>query len=151
MGNLVEDAATNAEWIAEALNGSGYAADFSPLSLTEIDRFFDEHSKGGKPKRRGLLSNETGPRLFAVGAYVGEVVRRSIGGEWRPDDNDPEDEIGLTLVLPDNSEMWPVQRVLKRFRNGAEDSIAAYGAALGLDVPVFGPARTRRSQFGLGG
>lgn len=53
--------------------------------------------------------------MFAVGSYVGEVIRRHYGGEWRGNDEDPEGEINLGLVLPGGAIIWPVQRVLKRF------------------------------------
>lgn len=137
MAGIVEDAATSAEWIASALNSSGYAADFSARSLVEVDRFFDEHVKNGVPKKGGLLAADRGKRLFAAGAYVGEVLRRSLGGEWQPDASDPDGEMGLSLVLANSTTVWPVERVMKRFTNGRQDSIAAYGAGLGLDVPVF--------------
>ncbi|MDX1507900.1 MAG: hypothetical protein R3358_06450, partial [Woeseiaceae bacterium] len=96
-------------------------------------RFFDEHTRQGEPVAGGLLSEDLGSRLFAIGAYVGEVIRRSKGGEWRGNDSDPQAEINVELVVADST-CWPVQRVMKRFKNGAEDEIAAYGAGLGLDV-----------------
>lgn len=129
---IVEDIRISAEWIAQALTLSGYKADFSPASLKEIDRFFDEHSLDGAAKPGGLLSEQLGQRLFALGAYVGEVLRRSLGGEWFGDDSDPEAEVNVQLNLPDGSKVWPIQKVMKRFKNGKEDSIVAYGAVLGL-------------------
>jgi hypothetical protein len=57
---IVRDVAAAAEWMAKALNSSGYRADFSITSLKELDRFFDEHSSDGKPKPGGLLSEATG-------------------------------------------------------------------------------------------
>jgi hypothetical protein len=134
VASLREDLDGAASWIAEALRSSGYLADFSPVSLWSIDRFFDEHSKRGKPRRGGLLSNDLGSRVFALGAYTGEVIRRQLGGEWRCDEDDPRGEINVELALPDGGTIWPIQRVMKRLSNGAEDGIAAYGAALGLDV-----------------
>ena len=67
-----------------------------------------------------------------MGCYVGEVVRRSKGGEWYGDDADPEVELNAELRLADGSVCWPIQRVMKRLRNGAEDSITAYGRGLGV-------------------
>lgn len=107
----------------------GLSRRFSPSSLWEIDRFFDEHSKDGQATPDGLLVGILGSRIFAIGAYIGEVIRRSKGGEWIGDDADPEAEIGATLKLPDGKECWPVQRAMKRFKNGPEDGIAAYGFA----------------------
>ncbi|HEV8239963.1 MAG TPA: hypothetical protein VGS57_11395, partial [Thermoanaerobaculia bacterium] len=93
-----------------------------------------EQSDKGRPRRGGLLADETGARLFALGAYTGEVIRRAVGGTWSGDDPDPEGEINIELQLADGSIVWPVQRVMKRLANGAEDALAPYAAALGVDV-----------------
>jgi hypothetical protein len=134
VATLVEDAAVAADWIAAALSSSGYRADFSPRSLREVDRFFDEQSEHGKPRAGGLLAEGLGQRIFGLGSYTGEVIRRSLGGEWSADDADPQGEINIELRLPDGSVIWPVQRAMKRLSNGPEDGIAAYAAALGLDI-----------------
>ena len=153
MPSILEDVDSAAVWIASALIGSGYAADFSGRSLWEIDRFFDDHAAAGKAKRGSLLATDTGSRLFALGSYVGEVVRRSVGGAWLGDDNDPQAEVNVALALPDGSSVWPVQRVMKRFAKGSEDGIAAYGAALGVAVgprPERAEPPRRRGLFGGG-
>ncbi|MCX4437763.1 hypothetical protein [Streptomyces mirabilis] len=80
----------------------------------------------------GLLATSQGPRLFALGTHVGETVRQALGGAWAADGDGPTAEMNIALHLPDGSIIWPVQRVIKRFPNGPEDSIAFYGAALGL-------------------
>jgi len=128
--SIVDDARTAAAWIAEALASSGYKADFSIASLKEVDRFFREHAKKGKAKARGLLAQDLGAKLFALGAYVGEVIRREAGGEWHGDDSDPRAEINIELHLPGGATIWPVQRVMNLFRNGPEDSVWVYGIVL---------------------
>ena len=143
MNALIDDIEPSADWIAEALNSSGYRADFTPQSFWEVDRFFEEHSRDGEAKPGGLLVEARGQRLFAVGCYMGEVVLRTLGGEWVTDDADPEGEINLELQLSDGTRCWPVQRAMKRFKNGAEDGIAAWGSALGLQV---GPQPERPRQ-----
>jgi hypothetical protein len=127
---IVADAEQGAEWIAEAMRASGYSTDFSPASLWEIDGFFDEQMKRpGKPKRRGLLAEQRGARLFAIGAYVGEVIRRnSEGWEWIPAAGNPDDEIDLRLVCGEAT-IWPVRSAMKRFAEGVESGIATYGVA----------------------
>lgn len=125
---IVKDAAASAEWVSKALSTSGYKADFSLDSLKEIDRFFDDQAPLGKPKANGLLSQDLGARLFAIGSYVGEVVRRRAGGSWQGNDTDPQAEINIALKLPSGKVMWPVQRVMKRFKLGPEESVYAYGA-----------------------
>ena len=126
---IVSDALLSAEQISRALSQSGYKADFSLESLKQVDRFFEEQVANGQPKPGGLLSQQLGARLFAIGAYVGEVIRRQNGGEWQGDDNDPQAEINIAVRLQTGVILWPVQRVMKRFKNGAEDGIWIYGAA----------------------
>jgi hypothetical protein len=131
---IVEEVVASAEWIATALTSSGYRADFAPSSLREIERFFNEQSQDGRAVPGGLLSVHFGNRIFSLGSYVGEVIRRQIGGTWQGDDDDLAAEIYVTLHLPDGSRIWPTQRAMKRFQNGPEDSIVFYGAMVGLGV-----------------
>jgi hypothetical protein len=134
MGTIKEDIKSASEWISGALQSSGYKADFTPQSLWEIDRFFDEHCFNGVPKAGGLLAESFGSRIFALGSYVGEVVRRNCGGEWSGDDSDEMVEVNVELRLRDGSVIWPIQRAIKRSKSGLEDGIAAYGLALGVAV-----------------
>ncbi|WP_327000341.1 hypothetical protein OHA72_35100 [Dactylosporangium sp. NBC_01737] len=143
---IVEDVHEAAAWVAAALTSSGYRADFSPGSLWEVERFFEVEAPDGRPRPDGLLARQLGARLFAVGSYVGEVIRRNAGGTWSGDDNDPAAEINVALQQPDGGRIWPVQRVMKRYSNGAEDSITAYGAVLGLDIGAR-PGQRRRRWF----
>lgn len=124
---VIDDARKSAEWIAKALSSSGYHADFSIESLREIDRFFDEHAQGGQTIPGGLLSEQLGSRIFAIGSYVGEVIIRAYNGTWQVDANDPEAEMNIAVVLASGAVMWPVQRVSNRFKNGPEDGICVYG------------------------
>jgi hypothetical protein len=125
---IVVDAENAADWIAKALLSEGYEVDFSLESLKEIDRFFDDHAPGGAIKPSGLLSRDLGARVFGIGSYVGEVLRREAGGNWQGDDDDPQAEINLTLKLPDGALLWPMQRVMKRCQVGPEKSVFVYGS-----------------------
>jgi hypothetical protein len=156
---VVSDAEKAANWIVTALAASGYRVDFSMESLQEIERFFTEHSNEGKPKAGGLLSQDIGARLFALGSYVGEVIRREGKGEWVVSDGDPQAEINIAVRLPPDVLLWPVQRVMKRLRNGPEENIYHYGlAALGrpgtseIERTGYGPHRRepRRRILGVG-
>jgi hypothetical protein len=127
---IATDALASAEWVSRALSQSGYHADFSLESLKQVDRFFDEQVFEGKAKVGGLLSEQLGARLFAIGAYVGEVIRRLNGGQWQGSDDDPKAEINIAVQLDNGATFWPVQRVMKRFKNGAEDGIWIYGSVI---------------------
>jgi hypothetical protein len=134
MGSILEDLEIGAKWIVDALNESGYAVDLSPASLWQVEFFFEDHVVSGRPVRGGLLAKDMGGRIFSLGAYVGEVIRRARGGEWVGDESDPAAEINVELHLPDGTVCWPIQRVMKRFKQGPEDSISAYGLCLGLNI-----------------
>ncbi|GAA0499404.1 hypothetical protein Ade02nite_83010 [Paractinoplanes deccanensis] len=145
---IVEDVRDAAVQAARALAGSKYNADFSPSSLWEVERFFDVEAPGGRPRPGGPLAAHLGARIFAVGSYVGEVVRRHTDGAWIGDDTDPEAEINVMVKMANGTVIWPVQRVMKRYRNGPEDSLVAYGLALGLDVGSAPPPPRRRRWLG---
>jgi hypothetical protein len=125
---IVSDALASAEWISTALSQSGYRADFTLESRKQIDRIRRRAGSEQTAQAEGLLSEQLGARLFAIDAYVGEVIRRQNSGEWQGDDNDTQAEINIAVRLKMGTVLWPVQRVIKRFKNGAEDGIWIYGA-----------------------
>ena len=129
---VAQDAPIAAEWIARMLVGEGYCLNFSIDSLHEIDRFFDEHAVMGKARSGGLLADDLGRRIFSLGSYVGEVIGRESGGivRWRGNDSDPRAEINLAMILENGLQFWPIQKAMKRFRNGKDDSIHLYGLAI---------------------
>ena len=118
---LLQDISTHSEWIVKALNSSGYAVDYTVDSMKEIDRFIDEQNVPG-----GLIDNNRGQIIFALGAYIGQTVIKVFGGEWVTDDNDPKGELEIAVKLPNGFTMWPVQKCIKRCQFGPEESIYSY-------------------------
>ena len=55
------------------MKSSGYNADYSIESLKELDRFLKEENKPN-----GILSKNVGQKLFALGAYLGDVFIKHI-------------------------------------------------------------------------
>ncbi|MBC9716018.1 hypothetical protein H9Y04_26095 [Streptomyces sp. TRM66268-LWL] len=152
MAQLLEDVHTSAHWIAAALGSSGYRADFSPASLRKVERFMTEHSDSGAGVPGGLLASGLGARLFGLGCYVGETIRSGVGGVWETNDADPQGELYVALRLSSGAVVRPVQRVVKRFRNGPEESLVAYANFVVLEVPA--PAQPqvgRRPRWGACG
>ena len=124
--SLERDLITASDWVAASLNFSGYNADYTLESMREIDRFFDEQSSPD-----GIISQNRGQILFALGAYVGQTAIKLYGGDWITDDSDPQGEINVSVQLCCGSMIWPVIRCMKRYQNGAEDGIYAYLLTLG--------------------
>jgi hypothetical protein len=127
---IVSDALEAAEWMSKRLSDIGYNGDFTVESLKDVDRFFDEQAPWGKPKPGGHLSHHFGMQMFALGAYVGETIRRAGNGQWQGNDSDEHPEITLAVKLKSGTTFWPTQRVVKRFENGYADSIYPYGVSI---------------------
>ena len=128
MATLKEDIKSQSEWIVKAFQVDGFNLDGSMDSIVEVDKFFTKNMKNGKPKKGGRLYGKGfGTILFSIGSYVGETIIKNVkGAEWITDDNDPQGEMNVSLKLPNDVEIWPIQKVMKRFQNGSEDAIYPY-------------------------
>ena len=141
MSTIVEDVRDAAVSIADIANGAGYPFDFSARSLWDVERFLDDNASGGEPKAGGLLSKDLGSRVFALGAYVGEVIREAVGGDWVSDDS-ADDDSTVTLRTTAGELLWPNQQVMKRIMTSDSQSVLDYARAVGVDPgPDSGPAR----------
>jgi hypothetical protein len=151
MATLLQDIRKGSKWIIECFAAENMKLDYTIDSFKHIDRFFDEQSKDGEPVPGGVLSSGTGAILFSLGAYVGEtIIKNTKGSTWVTNDKDPRGEINIAVKRADGTLMWPVQRVMKRLKNGAEDDIWSYGMVSVKDDPfehtrgAEGPTLTRR-------
>jgi hypothetical protein len=137
MATLQQDIKAQASWIVKAFKADELKLDYTIDSFKEIDKFFDVHSKHGQPIPNGRLSQNLGPILFSIGAYVGETLIKNVPGTvWQTDESEEDAEITAALLFPDGGQAWPMQKVIKRFQNGEEDGIYAYGFYLTKDVAV---------------
>ncbi len=131
MGTLQEDIKVQAKWIVEAFGADKLNLDGSIKSFIEIDSFFNKHAVNGKAKKGGRLSQRLGSTIFSIGSYVIETILSAVpGSKLITDDEARDGEITVSIELPDGSVIFPVQRVMKRFENGSEDSIYVYGHQL---------------------
>lgn len=131
MATLKEDIEKSSQWIVKAFAEDKIVLDYSIDSFIEIDKFFLKHSTNGKANKGGRLSGNLGAILFSLGAYIGNSIIKNVPGTiWETDDNDPQGEINISLKFPDNVNVWPVQRTMRRFSDGVEDSIYVYGYQL---------------------
>lgn len=118
---LEHDIRESSEWVVKALNSSGYKADYSLESMKEVDRFFDELNT-----ENGILSNNRGQIIFALGSYIGETAIKLYGRRWITNDDEPNGEINIAVEVSNGTVIWPVKRCMRRYTNGAEDSIHDY-------------------------
>ena len=128
MASLEEDIKKQADWITRAFASDHLQLDYSIRSFIEIDRFFNMHAQEGKGRKGGRLELNPGPIIFSLGSYVGETIIHTLPGSvWQTTDSDPEGEITASIKLADGTIIWPIQKVIKRFKNGSQDSIYIYG------------------------
>jgi hypothetical protein len=128
MGTLKDNIKSQSDWVIKAFAADGFKLDHTIDSIIEVDRFFAKNMKNEQPRKGGRLYGKGfGPILFSIGSYVGETIIKTIkGSEWITDDNDPQGELNVSLKLPNDGEIWPIQKVMKRFQNGTEDAIYPY-------------------------
>jgi hypothetical protein len=128
----IEIAEQDALSTARALARAGYRADYSLDSLGEIDRFLEEQAPDGIARPGGMLSADQGQKVFALGAYVGEVIRREFDGRWHCPVDSAEGAIALEVRLADGRVVQPVECVILRLKQ--EPSASLYRLGLNLLV-----------------
>ena len=98
--------------------------DYSEQSLKIIDALIEKLRSEGNDERKAV--NE----IMAIGAYVGEIMRRNFGGHWTKPElaGFPKDgaTFSVVFVFPNHSSTNPLGRVLKCFRHGSSYSIIPY-------------------------
>jgi len=134
MGTLKEDIKTQSDWIIKAFAADGLTLDYSIKSFIEIDKFFNRNSTPGKAKCGGRLTNKLGSAIFSIASYIIETIMKQVpDAVLLADDEAADGEVTMSVTLPDGGVIFPVQRVMKRFKNGEEDSIYVYGHQLTKD------------------
>ncbi|MEO7215011.1 hypothetical protein [Mucilaginibacter sp.] len=128
MGTLKEDIVSQSKWIVKAFAADNLKLDYSINSFIAIDQFIGKHSINGRARLGGRLRSNLGSVLFSIGSYIGETIIKNVpGASWITDDKAPDGEITVSVLMPDGTLIFPVQRIIKRFKNGIEDSIYVYG------------------------
>lgn len=131
--DLGEDMRARAEALASTASAHGYDLDYSWESLETLERMLDALFLTRSPlgRMRGKLSIKRFQQMVpVVGAYVGEVLRQRLGGEWSI--NDEFDEPGL-LFRP-GTWIFPLAKAEKRFRNGHSDEFPFFADAMAATV-----------------
>jgi len=112
----------DAQAAAKLLAAHGYRSDFTPSSLWDVDHYIEEGVPG---------EGARDVKLRELGAYTGEVIRRTKGGKWAASPNAPA---GVELELPDGTRCSPHGRVARRIEGGRDQGVAPYAQTFGVDV-----------------
>ncbi len=97
--------------------------DYSPASLERVDLQVESL------REDGLTAEDAAEALFVLGCYLGEVMRRALGGEWCPTARSPLRDLSpwpMVLALRGGSAWDPIGKVYKRFELGDSEYLPAY-------------------------
>jgi hypothetical protein len=135
---LGDTLSTFAEMFREKAGGWKEHLDYSIASANAVDNIVDLLLKDGDS-----ISDDA---QMAIAAYVGEIIRRNIGGEWiaMPDGPTPNDP-GLSL---NGVGVLPFEKVRKRVALGPTNSVGFFVEELAQSANLPRPQRAARwSRF----
>jgi hypothetical protein len=116
-----EHAARLAELTAQAARMTSEAdLDFSVHSLNQVDRTIR------RMRREAADIGQVTTTLFGFGCYVGEVLVRNIGGQWRLTQDSPLRDLSRSPMVVELDEQQfcdPISKAFKRFLHAREDSL----------------------------
>lgn len=128
MITTLRDLKNKSDWIVFFFSVEDYILDYTIKSFMEIDFFFDRNSKKGKAIKGRRLDIDLEKKLFAIGAYIGETIIKTVdGAEWVIDENDPLAILNASIKLPNGVLLKPVQKIILRFQNDNKDDMYSYG------------------------
>ncbi|MYX37497.1 MULTISPECIES: hypothetical protein [Streptomycetaceae] len=111
-----------ADVVTMAREGARIRLDYSPASLTLVDRVI-EAIRSERPPLQAVT-----PTLRGFGAYTGEVLVRAAGAAWVEFDAQERGTFGQPFGIrtPDGRVWNPLGRAMKRYENGAADSLRLF-------------------------
>jgi hypothetical protein len=112
-----------ADQLVALVKRRGHTLDFTPGSLALVDGLVDAI------KASGATEQEASGMIYGVGCYVGEVMGRHAGGQWRHAADMGMSAVcpwPLVIALPDGHGYNPIGKAFKRFRNGEADSLVFF-------------------------
>jgi hypothetical protein len=100
--------------------------DYSEQSIRTLEEMIDRQFADWRPWRSGKVAKKNLPIASLVGAYLGEVMIRHVGGHWgwMPDFD------VAAVQLPSGTWTSPPAKAQKRLLNGKEDDLVLYYEAL---------------------
>lgn len=110
---------------------SGLSLDYSEKSLEDIDAVLNSFV-GGAEKIVEQYDKDLEERLWLIskifGAYVGEVVIKSIGGEW----NSEKNENGSVRIILECLQIkcFPLEKIYKRLTEDPFSNVSGYCRAI---------------------
>ena len=116
--------------VDHAKTAAGVTLDYSADSIKQVEGVL-ETLCAATPRglsrifRRGPTQEDVATMAKMYGGYIGEVVRRTAGGEWVLDTEIAAGETVISLRKGEQR-IFPPAKVHKRLANGSEDNVWFY-------------------------
>lgn len=121
--------------VATARDRFEITLDYSIESIKDLDRILDRQHQQ-IPRGLSRLTQKGPPESIVQesariwGAYLGEVIRKQWGGEWRLAEEGAYEGSYILAVLEGEVVMCPPSKAYKRLKNGSGDNIWKYLSVL---------------------
>ena len=108
--------------------------DFTERSIADVELILGRLSESIPHGRfQKLIKKQPSPEQIAhvamiYGIYLGEVLRRKLGGEWRMESVAGDKTIGLRL--PAGTTVYPASQTYRRLMTGAAEDVAKFFASI---------------------
>lgn len=103
----------------------GWNLDGSVESVDLLDRMIDELWEATDAEGTGRVEPEFEQMAPLIGAYLGEVFARDLGGRW-----DVAADGSAAMRLPGDAWVYPLHKAYRRFQNGHDDDLPFYYATM---------------------
>ena len=96
--------------------------DYSENSLMEVEVIL---AQVARQTREDAQADVVGESCKRWGSYLGEVVRRRLGGEWSVETYPGKQFATLTLSI-DGNKLFPTMKVHRRLTQGEDDNVWSF-------------------------
>lgn len=96
----------------------GVPLDYSMESLQRIESYIEENYPRSEGGNNPFPAVRAGVKLFYLGAYLGEVLRKKVGGQWVFDERHPLGQIQAELRLSNGKTLRPIEEIMNRVEEG---------------------------------
>ena len=135
-GRTITSVCDHSEVAKEAVSeieARGIRLDYSMASLATLDQYVSDTFGGaGLARTTSQWRPDADARrwIALLGSYVGEVVRRRLGGGWADDPDNPKMPLFVRLELDGRAVVLPLERAYLRLKNGGLDGFEDFGNEL---------------------
>jgi hypothetical protein len=106
------------EFCKLAFYNYGLELDYTPNTFRELESILVENFAPGSADEHPAL-------IVSMGCYVGEVIARTFGGQWRANEEFFQSP-AVVIEGKLQTRTFPLSRVWRRFEYGSEQSLVEY-------------------------